>query len=180
MKKAILFSIIAVIMGCTPYQRLFLPTGNLQSFLRDSCDIQTVKNLKQLLDTADYRLHEDREAHPEEAMEDAMANAVADAMEDAMEDPFCKYLNGELIRPVYPDSSVWLLLIKPAQVGNDEIILGSLYTFPLNQDSVFRFIRRVKEYSQPREFESGKYVVFNYTIENDSTTIVRAGTRKME
>ncbi len=180
MKKAILFSIIAVIMGCTPYQRLFLPTGNLQSLLRDSCDIRTVNNIKQLLDTADYRLQENREADSEEAMEDAMANAVADAMEDAVKDPSCEYLSGELIRPVYPDSSVWLLLIKPAQVGKDEIILGSLYTFPLNQDTIFRFILRVKEYSQHREFESGKYVVFNYTVENDSTTIVRTGTRNIE
>ena len=70
------------------------------------------------------------------------------------------------------------MTIRPVQVGHDLIILGNLYTLNPNQDSIFIFERRVKEYSQNDDFESGKYVVFTYYIENDTTTIIRTGTRK--
>ena len=71
-----------------------------------------------------------------------------------------------------------LMTIRQVLVGEDEIVIGNLFTFDLNQDSTFIFQRRVKEYSQMEEFESGKYVVFTYFVENDSTTIIKAGTRR--
>ena len=67
------------------------------------------------------------------------------------------------------------MTIRPATIGKNEIILGNLYTFYPKQDSTFIYLRRVKEYSQMKEFESGKYMVFTYFVKNETTTIVKKG-----
>ena len=69
-------------------------------------------------------------------------------------------------------------MIGAVSVGKDEIIVGSLYKlFPGNESDLV-FERRIKEYTQKSEFESGKYLGLTYYIENDTTMIVKLGTGK--
>jgi len=97
---------------------------------------------------------------------------------DLIEESECVYYSYRLYPPLNKDSAIWVMTIRPVLVGKDEIILGNLFTFDPNQDSTFIYQRRVKEYSQMEDFESGKYVVFTYFVENDTTTIIKAGKRR--
>jgi hypothetical protein len=99
-------------------------------------------------------------------------------LENLINDSKCEYYAYKFIPPYPNNSAIWLTTIRPATIGKNEIILGNIYTFDPDQDSTFIFKRRIKEYSQKTDFESGKYVVFTYFIENDTTTIVKLGTRK--
>ena len=162
MKKIIAIAILTLIFSCTPYQRMFLSPANLNNFLEDSCDVLVINQLKQVLDTIEYNKTLDQ----------------ISLLEDLIEESECVYYSNRFYPPLNKDSAIWLMTIRPVQVGKDEIILGNLYTFDPNQDSTFTFQRRVKEYSQMEDFESGKYVVFTYFVENDTTTIIKAGTRR--
>ena len=162
MKNIITITILVSIFSCTPYQRMFLSPANLNNFLEDSCDVLVINHLKQILETIEY----------DKTLDQTLL------LEDLIKDSECEYYANRFYPQLHKDSAIWLLTIRPARVGVDEIILGNLYTFDPNQDSTFIFQRRVKEYSQMEEFESGKYVVFTYFVENDSTTIVKAGTRR--
>jgi hypothetical protein len=161
MKKIIAIVISISIFSCSPYQRMFLSPANLNSVLEDSCDMLTITSLKQLLDTIEF----DNTTKQNELLE------------DLINDPECKHYTYKLFPPKPEDSTIWLTTIRPVLIGKDEIILGNLYTFKPNQDSIFIFQRRMKEYSQKADFESGKYVVFTYFVENDTTTIIKVGTR---
>ena len=162
MKKVFALVILTTIYACTPYQRMFLTPANLSTFLDDSCDVNVVSHLKQVIDTTElwWKIHD-----------------PTILLEAAESEPSCEYYSKELFFPLHKDSTIWLLTIRPIQVGKDEIILGNLYTFNPNQDSLFVFERRVKEYSQSDDFESGKYLVFTYYVEDDSTTVVKTGSR---
>ena len=162
MKKVFALVILTSILACTPYQRMFLTPANLSTFLDDSCDVNVVSHLKQVIDTTEFWW---------KILDPAIL------LEDVKTDPTCKYYSKEIFSPLHKDSTIWLLTIRPVQVGKDEIILGNLYTFNPNQDSIFIFERRVKEYSQNDDFESGKYLVFTYYVEDDTTTIVKTGSR---
>ena len=144
MKKIIAIAILTLIFSCTPYQRMFLSPANLNNFLEDSCDVLVINQLKQVLDTIEYNKTLDQ----------------ISLLEDLIEESECVYYSNRFYPPLNKDSAIWLMTIRPVQVGKDEIILGNLYTFDPNQDSTFTFQRRVKEYSQMEDFESGKYVVF--------------------
>jgi len=162
MKKIFVIVLQTTFFACTPYQRMFLAPANFSTFQDDSCDVNVISHLKQVIDTTEFwwRIHD---------------HAIL--LEDVGADPRCEYYSKELFSPLHKDSTIWLLTIRPVQVGKDVITLGNLYTFNPNQDSIFIFERRVKEYSQNDEFESGKYLVFTYYIEDDTTTIVKIGSR---
>ena len=162
MKQVIAIAILITIVSCSPYQRMFLNSANLVSVLEDSCDLVVITRLKQSLDTIEY------------------VNTINQNMtlEDLIKYSECEYYAYKFYPPPHKDSSIRLTIIQPVLIGKDEIILGNLYTFEPNQDSNFIFQRRVKEYSQKVEFESGKYVVFTYFIENDTTILIKAGTKK--
>ena len=161
MKKTIAVAVFISFFSCTPYQRLFLSPANLNTVLEDSCDVIVISRLIQMLDTIQY---------------DSTINQHY-LLENLIEDVNCEYYAYKFF-PSHPnDSAIWLTTIRPTIVGNDEIILGNIYTFDPNQDSTFIFKRRIKEYSQKTDFESGNYVVFTYFIENDTTTIVKLGKR---
>lgn len=162
MKKIIAIVILTTFFSCTPYQRMFLAPANLSTFIDDSCDVNVISHLKQVIDTTEFwwRIHD-----------------PAILLEDVRPDPSCEYHSKKLISPLHKDSTIWLLTIRPVQVGKDEITLGNLYTFNPNQDSIFIFERRVKKYSQNDDFESGKYLVFTYYVEDDTTTVVKTGSR---
>jgi len=162
MKKIIVLAVFVSFFSCTPYQRLFLNPANLHSVLEDSCDVMVITRLKQMLDTIQYDSNVDQNL----------------LLEDLINDSDCEYYAFKFYPPHPEDSAIWLTTIRPVRVGKDEIILGNLYTFEPNQDSAFIFKRRMKGYSQKTDFERGKYVVFTYFVENDSTTIVKLGTRK--
>ena len=162
MKQVIAITILITIVSCSPYQRMFLNPANLGSVLEDSCDLVVITRLKQSFDTIEY------------------VNTINQNMtlEDLIKDSECEYYAYKFYPPPHKDSSIWLTTIRPVLIGKDEIILGNLYTFEPNQDSTFIFQRRVKEYSQKVDFESGKYVVFTYFVKNDSTTMIKVGKRK--
>ena len=162
MKKIIAIAIFISFFSCTPYQRIFLSPTIRHTVLEDSCDVIVITRLKQLLDTIPYD----------------STIIQYHLFENLINDSECEYYAYKLIPPHPNDSAVWLTTIRPAIIGKNEIILGNIYTFDPNQDSTFIFKRRIKEYSQKTDFESGKYVIFTYFIENDSTTIVKLGTRK--
>jgi hypothetical protein len=161
MKKIITIAVFVAFVSCTPYQRLFLNKANLHSVLEDSCDVFVITRLKQILDTIEY---------------EPIINQNL-LLEDLINDSECEYYAYKLYPPHPNDSAIWLTTIRPLLVGKDKIILGNLYTFEPNQDSTFIFKRRIKEYSQKADFESGKYVVFTYFVKNDTTTIIKVGTR---
>jgi hypothetical protein len=161
MKKIIALALFISFFACTPYQRLFLSPANRHSVLEDSCDVIIITRLQQMLDTIQY---------------DSIISQYH-LFDNLIKDTDCEYYAYKLFPPHPNDSAIWLTTIRPAIVGKNEIILGNLYTFDPNQDSTFIFKRRIKEYSQKKDFESGNYVVFTYFIENDSTTIVKLGTR---
>jgi len=158
MKLAIYITLLSLAFACSPYQKLIYYPAKRNSILLDSCDSLLISQMKQTLELMD----------PGSPFDPA---ALPDATPEA---PGCRYDAVEVLPP-RADSSIWLLAIRPATVGRDEIILGSLYTFYPGQDSTFTFIRRIKEYSQNREFEGGKYMVFTYYYQNDSLTVVKAG-----
>ena len=162
MKKVIAIVVFASLVSCTPYQRLFLSPANLHRVLEDSCDVSVITRLKQILDTTGYDTHINRYL----------------LLEDLIKDSDCDYYAYKFYPPHPDDPDIWLTTIRPVQVGKNEIILGNIYTFEPDQDFAFIFKRRIKEYSQKKDFERGKYVVFTYFVENDSTTIVKLGTRK--
>lgn len=159
MKKIIAITILALIFSCTPYQKLILIPASRNSILKDSCDILVINQLRRSLDTIKYYETLDQTRVLDEIVSDIEYN----------------YYENKFYPP-REDSTIWLMTIRPAIVGKDEIILGSLYTFYLEQDSTFIFQRRVKEYSQMKEFESGKYMVFTYFVDNDTTIIIKTGT----
>lgn len=161
MKKIITITILISIFSCTPFQRMIIIPANLNNFLEDSCDLLLVKQLKQSLDTIEYNKHIDQTR----------------LLEELIKESECEYYANRL-DPPHEDSSIWLMTIRPELVGKSELIIGNLFTFDPNQDSTFIFQRRVKEYSQKEDFETGKYVVFTYFLENDTTIIIKAGTRK--
>jgi hypothetical protein len=161
MKKIIAIAVFISFFSCTPYQRLFLNPANLHSVLEDSCDVIVITRLKQILDTIEY---------------DSTINQYL-LLEDLINDSECEYYAYKFYPPHPNDSAIWLTTIRPVLAGKNEIILGNIYTFEPNQDSTFIFKRRMKEYSQKADFESGKYVVFTYFVENDTTTIIKLGTR---
>ena len=162
MKNLFALFIFTTMLACTPYQRMFLTPTSRTSFLEDSCDIEVISHLKEVIDTTElwWSIH-----NPKILLEAAQTGLP------------CEYYSKELYSPLRKDSAIWLLTIRPVQVGKDEIILGNLYTFKPNQDSVFVFERRVKQYSQREIFESGKYFVLTYYVENGTTTIVKTGSR---
>ena len=162
MKKIIAISILILGFSCTPYQRIFLNSANRSTFLEDSCDIFVIKQLKLLLDAAGYYKVDEQTL----------------LLEDLLNASECEYYVNRFYPASDQDSTIWLLSIRPISTGKDELIIGNLYTFDPDQDSAFIFQRRVKEYSQTEDFESGKYVVFTYLIENDTTIIVKAGTSR--
>ncbi len=162
MKKVFVFVILTAILACTPYQRMFLTPVNLSIFIDDNCDVNVVSHLKQVIDTTEFWWK---------------IQDLTILLEDDRIDPTCEYYSKQLFSPLREDSTISLLTIRPVQVRKDEIILGNLYTFIPNQDSIFIFERRVKEYTQYEDFERGKYMVFTYYVENDTTTIVRIGSR---
>lgn len=162
MKKIIAIAVFVSLFACTPYQRMFLSPAKLHGVLEDSCDVLVITRLKQILDTFGY---------------DTIKNQNL-LLEDLINDYDCEYYAYDFY-PSHPeDSAIWLTTIRPVNLGKDEIILGNIYTFEPNQDSTFIFIRRMKGYSQKADFERGKYVVFTYFVENDTTMIIKAGTRK--
>ncbi len=75
------------------------------------------------------------------------------------------------------DSVIWLRTIRPVKVGRAVIIIGNLYTLYPSNDPSLIFERRIKEYSQVDNFEGGKYIGFTYFLENDTTTIIKLGTK---
>ena len=162
MKKVIAIVVFISFVSCTPYQRLFLNPVNLHRVLQDSCDVSVITRLKQILDTTGTDTHINKNL----------------LLEDLINDSECDYYAYKFYPPHPDDPDIWLTTIRPVLVGKNEIILGNIYTFEPDQDSTFIFKRRMKEYSQKTDFERGKYVIFTYFIENDTTTIVKIGTRK--
>jgi hypothetical protein len=149
--KFLLAVMTGLLVSCSPYQRLTMNPSNLSQFLKDTCDLNLIKDLDQ---TTDNLVHEDSETSP------------------------CYFYSKQFLNSLEEDSIRWFLTIKPVQVGKKETVVGSLYTLPLQIDSAFVFERRIKEYSQKSEFEGGKYMGFTYYIENDSTSIIKLGTRE--
>jgi hypothetical protein len=162
MKKVFALIILTSLISCSPYQRMFLSSANRSTFVEDSCDVTVLRQLKQVTDTnEDWWKVQD----------------PATLLGDVETDPACEYYSKKFLAPLHKDSTIWVMTIRPVQVGKKEIILGNLYTLKPNQDSGFVFLRRVKEYSQYENFERGKYVVFTYYLEDDSTSVVKLGSR---
>ncbi len=162
MKKIIALGLLSTIMACSPYQKMFLSPANYSVFLENSCDLQLISHLKQIIDTTEYW----------------ECNDPSIFLKEVKKDSSCTYYSKELFPPLHKDSAIWLRTIRPVRIGQDELILGNLYTFIPNQDSIFILTRRVKEYTQNEDFESGTYMGFTYYIHDDSTTVIKTGTRK--
>lgn len=160
MKKIIAITILTSILSCTPYQKLIFFPADRNAILMDSCDVSVLNRLRQSFDTIDFNRPVDQTG----------------LMEKIIEESGCDYYATEFFPP-RGDSTLWLMTIRPVTVDQDEIILGNLYTFHPRRDSTFVFQRRVKEYTQMKEFESGKYMVFTYFADNDTTVIVKVGAR---
>lgn len=158
MKQIILITVLASVFSCTPYQRLILMPANRNEILTDSCDLSVIYKLSQALDTI---------GSDESLEQTGLLDAIISESE-------CEYFAHKLYPPG-EDSTLWLLTIRPVTSGKDEIILGNLYTLHPKTDSSYIFQRRVKVYSQMKDFESGKYIVFTYTVLGDTTTMVKSG-----
>jgi hypothetical protein len=158
MKQIIVIAMLASVFSCTPYQKLMLIPANRNEILMDSCDLSVIRKLSQSLDTTGSN---------ETFEQTRILEAIVSESE-------CGYVAHKFYSP-REDSTRWLLIIRPVTAGKDEIILGNLYTLHPKKDSSYIYQRRVKEYSQMNDFESGKYIVFTYTVLNDSTTIVKTG-----
>lgn len=128
----------------------------------DSCDVHMISQLHQALDSTDYWTLQN-------------PTMLLDSIE--MVSP-CDYYTKKMFHPQQNDSAIWLLTIRPFRTGSNEIILGNLYTLYPDQDSVMVLERRVKEYSQTKEFERGEYMILTYYIENDTTTRSHLGKKK--
>lgn len=161
MKKIFAFTLLGMIFSCTPYQKLMLNPAHRNSMLHDRCDVLLIDELRHSLDTID----------PDQT------SVQSGLLEEITGEFDCEYYTARFYPP-REDSTLWFLTIRPVVVDEDEIILGNLYTFYPGGDSTFMFQRRVKAYSQMKEFESGKYVVFNYFAESDTTFAVKIGKRK--
>lgn len=161
MKKIVTIGLLSALLSCTPYQRLFLNPAHLDSFLENSCDVEVIHQVKSVLDSTEYWTYENP---------DILLNHVHI-------DTACQYHLQRFFQPLEKDSAVWFLTIRTVHVGKDDIVLGNLYTFRPDQDTLLSFERRVKQYAQANEFESGKYVGFTYYMKNDSTSVVKTGTR---
>lgn len=159
--RFISLALALIIVSCTPYQRLMLVPSNRDALLTDTCDVRIISQLDHYIDSAGYASLNDPGSLPEKIGPDT-----------------CTYYLRELFSPVRNDSSIWLLTIRPAYAGKKEILVGNLYTlYPAEGDSMIAFERRIKEYSQTEKFESGKYLGFTYFVENDTTVIIKLGTR---
>ena len=158
MRNIIALALFCSTISCTSYQKLMMIPANRNHILRDSCDISVIHQLSDTLGAIGYHL----------------AFEQSGLLEEMIKESACDYYASK-VYPPREDSTIWLLTIRPVLTGKDEIMLGSLYTLFPRQDSTLVFKRRVKEYSQAEEFESGKYRVFTYTIENDTTLIVKSG-----
>lgn len=161
MKKIMTIGLLSALLSCTPYQRLFINPAHLDSFLENSCDVEVIHQLKTVLDSTAYWTYED-------------PNVL---LEHVDMDPACQYHLQRIFHPLEKDSAVWFLTIRTVQLGKDDIVLGNLYTFRPDQETLLSFERRVKQYTQTGEFESGKYVGFTYYVKDDSTSVVKTGTR---
>ncbi len=158
MKTILTILMLAALVSCSPYQQLMIVPAKRNNILKDSCDLALVSRLRYALDTVSYD----------------QTPVQSRLLEELIQESECEYY-AHLFYPPRDDSSMWFLTIRPAMVGKEEIILGNLYTMYPGQDSVFVFHRRIKEYSQNKAFESGKYMGFTYFIENDSTAIIKTG-----
>ena len=139
------------LFSCSPYQRLVLNPSNLSEFLNDSCDLRLIQAIGYESEISAY--------------------------ENENQDN-CVYFTQRFMNAPEYDSSRWFLAIEPVLVGKDEIIVGNLYKiFPLNGSGLI-YERRIKEYSQKKNFEGGKYMGFTYYVEDDSTKIIKLGTGK--
>ena len=161
MRRILSIALLATILSCTPYQRLILNPSNLNTLLNDSCDVEIMSQLKHMLDTTN---------NLEQKNPDIL-------MGDFETDTCCEYYAKELFLSSDTDSAIWLRTIRPVKVGRAEILVGNLYTLYPTKDPSIIFERRIKEYSQSDNFEGGKYVGFTYFLENDSTTIIKLGTK---
>ncbi len=148
------------VFSCTPYQKMLMLPAKGNDMLHQDCDLSVIKQFSQALDSIAYD----------------NTDFQLWLLESLVEESGCEYYSYKFYPP-HIDSSIWLVTIRPALDGEEEIILGNLYTFFPNRKkgSPVMFQRRIKEYSQKEEFETGKYFVFNYTIEEDTTTVVRKG-----
>ena len=162
MKKIFFAGLMVLIVSCSPYQRMILNPANLNGVLEDSCDMLIINQLKQAMETTSYGEVPDQNLFQVEMFSESE----------------CTYYTSKLYPPRTSDSAIWLLTIRLESVGKKEIILGNLFTIQPEKESTYTIHRRMKEYSQTEEFESGKYMVFTYFIENDSTTIVKLGKRE--
>jgi len=162
MKKIIAVTVISSVFACTPYQKLIIAPAHRNTILMDSCDLSVIIQLRQSFDTINYNKTDDLTRNLEEIIGKWECDHYA-----------YKFY------PPREDSTLWLLMIRPATLNKDEIILGNLYTFHPNQGATFTFHRRIKKYSQKNSFESGKYLVFTYFIEDDTTTIVKKGKKEL-
>ena len=158
MRRFLLITILTALFSCTPYQQLMVMPAKRNTILKDSCDLAVITRLRDALDTVSYD----------------QTSVQSGLLEEIIGGSGCAHYS-HLFYPPREDSSMWFLTIRPAKVGKEEIILGNLYTFYPGQDSVFIFHRRIKEYAQVKEFESGKYMGFTYILENDSTAIIKTG-----
>lgn len=164
MSKLVIIVLATTILSCTPYQRLFINSEARADFWTDSCDISMLTQLDHKLDSVDYLSLED-------------PNTLLDELLISSE---CDYAHQKLFPPRQTDSTIWLFTIRPYQVRDDEVLVGSLYTLfrSVEQDSVLILERRVKAYSQSKEFERGKYVVLTYIINDESNASVKLGKKK--
>lgn len=158
MRNIIAIACLGLLFSCSPYQKMILLPVNRNMILKDSCDLLLIKQLNQSLDTIEYD----------------QTQAQSKILEELIEESHCTY-HATKVYPPHQDSSIWLVIIRPASLGKDDFILGSLYTIYPREGSTLNFKRRMKVYTQQEKFESGKYMVFSYSIKNDSTTIVKKG-----
>jgi len=159
MKKIIALAILGSFAACTPYQKLFLHKQYLKSVLEDSCDAMLINSLKKILDTVEC---------------DQIINQDL-PLGEIINDSGCEFFTYQIFPPHTKDSVIWLTTIRPVVIGKDSISLGNIYTFEPEQDSSFIYQRRIKEYTQKADFESGKYMVFTYFVENDTINIIKVG-----
>ena len=162
MKKTFTIAFLCSLLSCTPYQKLFLSPKYSNTFLEDSCDVHMIVQLKQILDSTEYW---------------TLQNPTI-LLDDIKLDASCEYYLKKLYHPQDKDSAIWLLTISPYQVKRKEVVVGNLYTFYPNQDSFIILERRVKEYEQYGEFESGQYIVLTYVIENGTTNSIELGPKE--
>ncbi|MEZ5072349.1 MAG: hypothetical protein R2751_15650 [Bacteroidales bacterium] len=157
-------AVLVLVSACSPFQRLLVNGDTRTEFLNDSCDITLLSHLHGELVRGEYLEMDD-------------PTLVFDGIPLPLA---CDYSQKRMF-PLRPnDSTVWVYTIKPYLVGEDEILVGSLYTlYPsADPDSEFALERRVKEYSQGKDFERGKYLLLSYRIEQDSIASIKLGRKK--